>query len=290
MTRFALLMMRLLHGLPVPLLRAVGAALGALLYLLAPARRRVARINIAACFPDLDGAARARLVRAVFTCFAQSVVDRAVLWHGSPQRIREFVLLEGEEHLHAHLGKPLIILAPHFAGMEAGGTRMSIDRHMMTLFAHQKNPDFNRALYAGRSRFNDGVMVSRQDGMRKTLRELAKGTPFYYLPDMDLGARDAVFVPFFGIPAATVTSLSRLARITGARVLPCVTRMSPNGYVATLHPAWENYPSASLEEDTLRMNQFIEQQVRAMPAQYHWLHKRFKTRPPGEPPFYRRQA
>jgi KDO2-lipid IV(A) lauroyltransferase len=129
-------------------------------------------------------------------------------------------------------------------------------------------------------------MVSRQDGVRKTVRALAGGIPFYYLPDMDLGPRDAVFVPFFGISAATVTAVSRLAKLTGARVMPCVTRMSENGYITTLHPAWDNFPGASLEEDTARMNAFIEAEVRKMPAQYHWLHKRFKTRPPGEASLY----
>jgi len=118
------------------------------------------------------------------------------------------------------------------------------------------------------------------------VRELGKGTPFYYLPDMDLGPRDAIFVPFFGIPAATVTAVSRLARLTGAVVLPCVTRISANGYTTTLYPAWEDFPGASLEADTRRMNEFIEAQVRAIPAEYHWLHKRFKTRPPGAAPFY----
>jgi len=286
MTRLVLLFMRLIHRLPVPLLRGGGAALGVALYLLALPRRRVAYANIRACFPELDAAAQTRLVRATFIRFTQSVLDRAVLWHGSQARLRDFVRIEGEEHLQACLGKPLIILAPHFAGMEAGGTRLSMDRHMMTLFANQKNPLFNRALYAGRSRFNNAVVISRQDGVRKAVRELAKGTPFYYLPDMDLGPRDAIFVPFFGVPAATVTAVSRLARLTGAAILPCVTRMSENGYTTTLLPAWENFPGADVEADTRRMNAFIETQVRAMPAQYHWLHKRFKTRPPGAASFY----
>ena len=286
MTRLVLLFMRLIHRLPVPLLRGGGAALGVALYLLALPRRRVAYANIRACFPELGAAAQTRLVRATFIRFTQSVLDRSVLWHGSQARLRDFVRIEGEEHLQACLGKPLIILAPHFAGMEAGGTRLSMDRHMMTLFANQKNPLFNRALYAGRSRFNNAVVISRQDGVRKAVRELAKGTPFYYLPDMDLGPRDAIFVPFFGVPAATVTAVSRLARLTGAAILPCVTRMSENGYTTTLLPAWENFPGADVEADTRRMNAFIETQVRAMPAQYHWLHKRFKTRPPGAASFY----
>lgn len=288
MSRLALLMMRLIHRLPVRLLRAGGAALGLLLYALAVPRRRVAWANIRACFPELDHAQQARLVRATFICFAQSVLDRAVLWYGSAERLRSFVHVEGMELLDAAWGGPLILLAPHFAGMEAGGIRLSIGKPpMMTMYSNQKDPLFNQALIDGRGRFQpDGVAVSRQDGARVALRELKRGLPFYFLPDMDLGARDAIFVPFFGVPAATVTAMSRLAQITGARVMPCITRMSENGYTVTLHPAWENFPTADAAADTLRMNQFIEAQVRGMPAQYHWLHKRFKTRPPGAAPLY----
>ncbi|MDB5803943.1 MAG: Lauroyl/myristoyl acyltransferase [Betaproteobacteria bacterium] len=288
MSRAVLWLMYLIHFLPVPAIRALGSGLGRLLCRFGRARRRVARINIGLCFPELDEAARERLVREVFVCFAQSVLDRALLWHGSEERVRDFVQVENMALLDARWGRPLIILAPHFAGMEAGGMRLSIGRPpMMTMFSNQKDPHFNRALYEGRKRFHpEGVMVSRQDGVRRAVRELANGTPFYFLPDMDLGPRDAIFVPFFGTPAATVTAVSRLAQLTGAAVMPCVTRMSGNGYISTLHPAWDDFPSGDVEEDTRRMNTFIEAQVRAMPAQYHWLHKRFKTRPPGEASFY----
>ena len=117
---------------------------------------------------------------------------------------------------------------------------------------------------------------------------MKQGLPFYYLPDMDYGQRDTIFVPFFGVSAATITGVSRLARMAGARVLPCVTRMLPGGagYVVRFLPAWEHYPGASIEADTLRMNAFVEEQVRQMPEQYLWVHKRFKTRPPGEASWY----
>jgi len=288
MTRLALLLMRLIHPLPVPVLRGLGALLGSVLYALALSRKKVGRTNLRLCFPDMTEAERARLLRATFICFSQSVLDRAVLWHGSAQRLQEFVRVENMELLDAAWGPPLILLAPHFAGMEAGGIRLSIGKPpMLTMYANQKDPAVNRALIAGRVRFQpSGVAVSRQDGVRMALRELKRGLPFYFLPDMDLGARDALFIPFFGTPAATVPALPRLARLANARVMPCITRMSENGYTVTLLPAWENFPTDDVESDTRRMNAFIEDQVRAMPAQYHWLHKRFKTRPPGEASFY----
>jgi KDO2-lipid IV(A) lauroyltransferase len=118
--------------------------------------------------------------------------------------------------------------------------------------------------------------------MRRALKALKDGYPFYYLPDMDFGARDAIFAPFFGVSAATITGLSRLARATDARVVPVITRMTEDGYEVALQPPWTDYPGASVEADTVRMNAFIEAEVRKMPEQYYWVHKRFKTRPQGE--------
>jgi Kdo2-lipid IVA lauroyltransferase/acyltransferase len=198
--------------------------------------------------------------------------------------------VRGMEHLEAVAGRPIILLAPHFIGLDAGGTRISIDRQVISMFANQKNQVFNAAMRAGRSRFNEAVLLSRQEGLRTAIRMMRDGVPFYFLPDMDLGPRDSVFVPFFGVPAATVTSVARLAQMTGAVVVPCVTEMTDDGYVARLYPAWNDYPGDDLEAATARMNQFIEARALEMPAQYLWTHKRFKTRPPGERGFYGRSA
>ena len=286
MTSVALLLMRALHWLPLPLLRAGGAALGALLYLFARERRRVALTNLRLCFPALSDAQRSALVRASFRAFSQSVIDRAILWHSPPARIRALVQVSGEAHLERLAGRPLMLLAPHFAGLDAAWTRLTLDRRMASIYARQKNAAFNAALKTGRTRFNRPLLLSRQDGVRGILRELANGLPLYYLPDMDLGPRDAVFAPFFGVPAATITAVSRLARLANAAVLPVVARMTSRGYEVTIHPPWEHFPGASDEDDARRMNAFIETEVRANIAQYHWLHKRFKSRPPGETRIY----
>ena len=297
MTQFALWLMRALHWLPLPLLRAAGSALGALLHAFASKRRRVAEVNLKLCFPDMRDAERAALVRAVFRAFGQSVVDRAFLWHSSADCIRARVKLAGEAHLERlsrpsttqaggrNDAPPVILLAPHFVGMDAAWTRLTLLRPMAGTYARQTNPAFDRALYAGRTRFG-GLALARQDGVRATVRELKNGLPFYTLPDMDFGARDAVFAPFFGISAATITAISRLARLTGARVLPVVTRMTAAGYEVTIHPPWEAFPGESDDADAARMNAFIESEVRHNLAQYHWLHKRFKSRPPGQAPVY----
>ena len=286
MTSLALWLMRVLHWLPLPPLRALGAALGTRLWLFARERRRVAHTNLSLCFPEMVKAQRSALVRATFRSFSSSVIDRAILRHSPPARIRALVHLTGEAHLERLAGRPLILLAPHFAGLDAAWARLTLERRLASIYARQKNTAFNAALKAGRSRFNDPLLLSRQDGMRTILRELSNGLPLYTLPDMDLGARDAVFAPFFGVPAATITAVSRLARLAGAAVLPVVTRMTPHGYEVTIHPPWEGFPGASDEDDVRRMNAFIENEVRANLAQYHWLHKRFKSRPPGQAPVY----
>ena len=286
MTRLALGWLWLIHWLPLPLLRMAGAALGRVLYLVARERRHVADVNVGWCLPAPDAATRAGQVRAVFRVFGQSLVDRALLWHAGPERIRRLVKLSGEAHLERLSGQPLILLAPHFAGLDAAWVRLSLDRRMVSIYSRQKNAAFNTALIKGRSRFNQPVLLSRQEGVRAALRELSAGLPLYYLPDLDFGPRDSVFAPFFGVAAATITAVSRMARISGAKVLPVVTRMTQEGYEVTIHPPWEHFPGASDEDDAKRMNAFIETEVRANPEQYHWLHKRFKTRPPGEARLY----
>ena len=288
LTRLALALMRLLGLLPLPLLAAFGNGLGMLLYAFGHARRRVCLINLAHCMPELAPGEREALARRHFKAFARTFLERAILWWGSPERIRQLVRVEGLEHLEALRGAPVILLAPHFVGLDMGGVRLSLEFDAVSIYSRQKNAVFDAVLLAGRRRFGRQTLLSRQDGVRPALRAMKDGRPFYYLPDMDYGPREAIFVPFFGEQAATITGVSRLARVAKARVLPCVTRMLPGGkgYVVRVFPAWEDYPGASVEADTRRVNAFIEEQVRQMPDQYLWVHKRFKTRPPGEASWY----
>jgi len=288
LTRVALAAVWLLSLLPLAALAAIGKGFGTLLYALGSERRRVCRINLARCLPELLEREREALARRHFQAFARTFLERAIPWWGSPARVRQLVRVEGMEHLQAVRGGPLILLAPHFVGLDMGWMRLALELDMVSIYSRQKNEVFDAVLYAGRRRFGQQTLLSRQEGVRPALRAMQAGRPFYYLPDMDYGQRDTIFVPFFGVDAATITGVSRLARLAGARVLPCITRMLPRGegYELRFLPAWENYPGASIEADTRRMNAFIEEQVRKMPEQYLWLHKRFKTRPPGEPPWY----
>jgi KDO2-lipid IV(A) lauroyltransferase len=285
MSRVLFFLMWLVHGLPFRALARIGDAVGDVLFWLIPERRRVTRINLEKCFPAMPREERERLARAAFRAFCRGFVDRSVLWWGSPERIRRLVRLEGLEHLDA-AGPRVIVLAPHFAGLDHAGIRLSMERNLSSLYSHQKDPALDRLLLRSRTRFRPHI-VSRQQGLRKVLRWIQEGIPFYYLPDLDFGPKGSIFVPFFGVPAATARGLPYIARSTGARVVPCVARMLPEGgYVVRLYPAWGDYPSGDDAADARRMMAFIEERVREMPEQYHWLHKRFKTRPPGQARFY----
>ncbi len=284
LTRLALALMWLLHFLPLSWLSPLGRAFGRLLFALAGERRRVTLINLGLCFPEMPEGERYALARRHFEVFGRSFLERGLLWWASPARLRRLVRLEGLAHLDTVAGRPVILLVPHFVGLDIGGTRVMLEFDIVSIYANQKNLLFNAALLKGRSRFGGSTLLSRQEGTRKAIKAMRAGKPFYYLPDMDYGERDTIFVPFFGVPAATITGLSRLARISGAAVLPVITRMLPGGagYVVEIGPPWADFPGATIEGDTRRMNDFIEDQVRRMPEQYFWLHKRFKTRPPGE--------
>lgn len=277
----------LLHWLPLPLLRAVGTGLGRILYRLGRSRRHVALTNLRLCFPEKSEAEREALARQHFICFAQAALDRTLGWWASRERIERIIRIHGVEHLNDPAGRPVVMLSPHFVGLDAGGTAVSMHVVGCSVFSNQSNPVINKLLYDGRMRFNKAILLSRQDGMRKILKALKDGHQFYYLPDMDFGPKESIFVPFFGVPAATVPALSRLVRLTGACVVPVITRQVADGYEVEVMPPWDNFPGESVEADTAAMNRFIEQQVLRMPEQYFWLHKRFKTRPPGEQRFYK---
>ncbi|WP_374344410.1 lysophospholipid acyltransferase family protein [Azonexus sp.] len=276
----------LLHWLPLRWLRALGAGLGRLLYRFGRERRGVVLTNLRLCFPELGEAEREALARRHFVAFAQSALDRSLGWWASQDRLERIIRIRGIEHLTERGDRPTIMLCPHFVGLDAGATRISMYLTACSVFSQQKNPVFNRLLYHGRTRFNPALLLSRKEGMRKIVKSMKDGYPFYYLPDMDFGRKESIFVPFFGVPAATIPALSRLVRLTGAQVVPCIARMVPDGYEVEVMPPWDNFPGDSVEADTEFMNRFIENQVLRMPEQYYWVHRRFKTRPPGEQKVY----
>jgi len=280
--------MRLIARWPLPLVRALGALLGAVLWLGAARRRHIANVNLRLCFPDLSATQRHALVWRHFLSFGQSVVDRAWLWHAPVAVLARRLQWQGEVQALTAPG-PLVMFAPHFTGLDAGGMAVSMlfgASPVAFIFVAQSNPVVEQWVRGGRERMGNARPYFRHEGMRKILAGLKRGEPLHLSPDMDFNREESIFVPFMGVQAATVPSLSRLARVAGARVVPVVTRMTAAGYTIEAHAPLANFPSEDLVADTTRMNQVLEGFIRSMPEQYHWVHRRFKTRPEGEPGVY----
>lgn len=288
MAHLLIAFMRMLARWPLPLVRALGALLGLVLWLGAGRRRHIADVNLRLCFPHWGRARRALTVWRHFQVFGQSVLDRAWLWHAPVDVLRRRLHWTGEVQAVTGPG-PLVMFAPHFAGLDAGGMAVSMllaPGPAAFIFVAQSNPVIEQWVRAGRERMGNARPYFRHEGMRKILAGLKRGEPLHLSPDMDFNRDESIFVPFMGVQAATVPSLSRLARVAGARVVPVVTRMTRRGYTIEAHAPLAGFPSDDLVADTARMNALLEGYIRAMPEQYHWVHRRFKTRPEGEPSVY----
>jgi Kdo2-lipid IVA lauroyltransferase/acyltransferase len=269
----------------------LASVLGDLLWWIVVPRRRIALTNLRLCFPFFNEQQRARIGRLCFRNIARSGLDHSVLWCGERDAVERYIGVHGIEHLHAAAGAPLILIAPHFVGLDAGGIRFNTLMRGISIYSTQTNAVWDEWLLKGRQRFNDPMLVARQGAdMRTVIRSVQRGLPLYYLPDMDLGAANSIFVPFFGVPSATIPMVPRIARMTGARVMMAVTEMTAGGYVLHFEPPWSNFPGESIEADTARMNREIERWVLKMPEQYLWTHRRFKTRPAGQSSVYARAS
>jgi KDO2-lipid IV(A) lauroyltransferase len=243
--------------------------------------------NLRLCFPQWSEAERVRLARQSFVYLAQAWLDRGWLWHASKARLERRLRLHGA--LHEFEGTdPTIIFSPHFYGLDAGATAltMQVAREFSTIYTPQANRRIDAWIQAGRRRWGQVRLFHRNDGTKDNVAGLRRGEMLYLLPDMDFGPDGSVFVPFFGVSTATVPSLARFARLGRAKVVPVIARMTDAGYDIEVLPAWPQYPTADLQADTALANERLEAWILAMPAQYYWVHRRFKSRPPGEPAVY----
>lgn len=287
MTRLGILFMRLLAPLPLRWIRALGWLLGVVLYAVVAGRRRIVDVNLRLCFPQWSDAQRRRVARDCFVYIAQSFLDRAWLWHGDPEVVRRRLVITGAVRELAGTD-PTILFVPHFVGLDGGVTALSqqVVRKYVGIYTQQSNAAVDAWVLKGRYRFGDSRPMSRSEGVRAIVSTLRKGGVLYLLPDMNFGAEESVFVPFYGVPAATVPSLSRFARLGHAKVVPMVCKLTRGGYELRLLEAWAGFPTEDAVADTALMNERLQGYIDEMPAQYYWVHKRFKTRPPGEPPVY----
>ena len=279
--------MHVLGRLPLPWVRALGWGLGWVLYGLVVPRRRVVKTNLRLCFPDQSEQQIQALARQTFVHFAQAWLDRGWLWHGAPDVVRQRLTLTGTVN-ELQGCEPVVIFAPHFVGLDAGWTALTqqLTRHFTTIYTNQANEVINQWIFEGRQRFGSGRLFGRIDGVKTIVSALRAGDPLYLLPDMNFDPRESLFVPFYGVSTATVPSLSRFAKLGRAKVVPVVTRMTPQGYEVQVMPAWQGFPTDDLQADTALMNLRLQSFIDTMPDQYFWVHKRFKDRPPGVPGVY----
>ncbi len=287
--RLLLGLMWLLHWLPLPILGRLGAIVGSLLFFTVRSRRHITLTNLRLCMPELTEQQRRHIALKHFQGYARAVLERSLLWWGSEARLRRLITVEPCVPLQDIQAGPTILLCPHFVCLDVAGVAVLLESPLCSIYTRQKNKVFDGALRKGRSRFRPIKLFSREEGVKPVLRAMREKLPFFMLPDMDFGAKDAEFVPFFGTPAATLTSPARIAASTGAKVIPVIATFLPNyrGWKVTFYPAWENYPGDDIFAATRKMNVFIEDRIRETPDEYFWTHKRFKTRPPGTESVYR---
>jgi len=279
-----------LSQVPLAAQAALGRGVGGLLYRLAGKRRHVAERNLELCMPELARADRDALLREHFRWLGRSLLERGLLWYAPVERLERLIHVEGDVGLAERSARPVMWLVPHFMALDVAGaaTQLFQKRMVGSIYQKQSNPVFDAAMRRGRLRFDQGEVYSRHERALPLVRAIKRGWAFFNLPDMDFGRKDAAFVPFFGVPAATLLAPPKMARSLNMIVQPVVAEALPGGqgYRVRFLDPWTDWPTDDPVADAARMNRWIEEEVRRNPAQYLWVHKRFKTRPEGEPKLY----
>jgi len=282
-------LLRALTPLPYRILMGLGRGIGAVTVRLPLSFVHIARRNLELCFPEYAVEERERLLREHFHSIGMSLFETAISWWSPQARIQALTQLEGEAHLRTALerGRGVILLSGHFTPMEIGGRVLCDLLPTNIMYRPTKNPVMEQFLM--RNRGDRAKRAIQRDDVRSLITALRSNEPVWYAPDQSYRKKGAQMVAFFGIPAATNTATSRLARMTGAAVLPYFPeRLPAGGYRMVIHPALENFPSDDPAADALRFNALIEAQVRRAPGQYLWIHRRFKGLTPDYPDYYRR--
>jgi len=275
-------LLRVLSVLPYRWVARGGSALGALLYRIPSRRKRIVLVNLGLCFPDTSEADRNVLGRAHFRHVLRSYLERGVQWFGSSRAIERLVQLESHIDLDDPDAPPTIFMGFHFVAIEVGCMLYSTRFPVTALYTPMSDKRLCALAARQRGRFGASMML-RSNSARTVVARLRTGQSVMLAADMDFGVDNSVFVPFFGIPACTLTSVSRLARLGRARVVPFVTEVLPDyeGYKMTIFEPLQDFPSGDDATDATRMNAFLEQQIVRLPDQYYWVHRRFKNRPAG---------
>lgn len=277
----------LVRVLPYAWLMALGAGLGRLFGALAKRRQHIVSVNLRLCFPELSEAERARLRSDHFAALGMGIMETGLAWWGRDRQLATRGRIEGLEHLHAALaqGRGAILFTGHFTPVELGtrylGEAMSGD----ATYRPNENPVLDYLMRKNRRRYGQNILP--RDAVREMLRSLKANRPLWFAPDQNFGHKGSVFADFFGVSAATNTATRRLAQLSRAPVVPFFVRRQAGQYVVQILPALADFPGPSDQADAERLNRLLEDAIRQAPEQYLWAHRRFKDRPPGQPPVYR---
>ncbi len=278
----------LVARLPLRAVIATGRAAGLLVYRLGGARRHITEVNVQLCFPELSAQAQRALARESFVHTAIGAIEIALPWLNPRRDLRERITVHGVEHLEAAAaaGRGVLLVGGHFSALDIISQGLSAAVDMDVMYRGNRNPVWEWLQVRGRRRYFDGV-VERRD-TRQALKRLRSGRTLWYAPDQDYGPRHSVFAPFFGVPTATITATARLARFIGSPVvfMSHFRDLDTLTWSVHFHTALDAYPSGDDVADATRINAVIEAAVREHPEQYLWMHRRFKTRPPGAEPVY----
>ncbi|MCW7551846.1 LpxL/LpxP family Kdo(2)-lipid IV(A) lauroyl/palmitoleoyl acyltransferase [Endozoicomonas gorgoniicola] len=274
--------------LPYPVLVRFGSWIGRRLYYRGGKRVDIARVNLDKCFPEKTAQEREALLKANFESVGIGLMEVVIAWWWPRSRLEKLVRFKGLEHLDSPQGKLLLIM--HFTTIEIAGAFITLRHSLDATYREHKNPVFEYMQRKQRQRYDRRSRLLGRRDVRGMLRSLREGRTVWYSPDQDYGRKHSVFVPFFGVQAATVTGISRMAKMGRAQVVPMVLTRLPNaeGYELEIFEGWSDFPEGDDHKDAQTVNRFIEAQVRKRPEQYMWLHRRFKTRPEGEAGFYKK--
>ena len=279
-------LLKLFSILPYKLLVSIGSGLGFIASKIPSERNHVVVTNLHLCFPELNQAAIDQLSKKHWRLLGRSIVEKSIIWHGSQKQLCNMIEVQSAIDLSDR--KPRILVNMHFTGIEGSIILSALAEknnwpRTSGFFQRMKNPFFNQKIIEWRNRFG-GNSIDRQGNSIALIREIRKGSFIIIAPDIDLGLKDSVFTPFFGISTNTITAVSRLAKITGAEVCMMVTALKPDesGYLCSISKPLVDFPSDNPEADTARLNQIFEHEIRLRPAEYYWVHKRFKNRPDNE--------
>ena len=277
----------LIGQLPWSVLQAIGRGVGRLAWRLAKKRRHIAETNIRLCFPELSSQEQEDLAHRCVISTGEAILEMAGSYNNHRIDLNKNLTVTGMEHIHGcqAKGQGVLLLGMHFNTLDTCSRMLGSLLDMHAVYRPNDNPVIDRLIDKGRRNYIRST-VDRAD-LRQMLRLLRNGEVLWYAPDQDYGTAHAVFVPFFGIPAATITATSRIAKMGKAAVIPCAHYRLPGGrYQIEFGPPLENFPSGDEEADTARINRTIEHYVRKHPEQYLWVHKRFKHQPAGQPKRY----